>query len=196
MRKIHVAIFASGSGTNAEEFFKYFRSHNQIEISTLYSNNANAFALTRASNHQIPSVTFTRKEFYHSSSVIELLKESSIDFIVLAGFMWLIPTDLVQAYPERIINIHPALLPKFGGKGMYGNHVHKAAIEANEAESGITIHYVNDRFDEGKIVFQKTVEIVKGESPESLANKIHLLEYAHYPEVAERTILDKGYLFD
>ncbi len=196
MKKIRVAIFASGSGTNAEEFFRYFHDHDQIEIRALYSNNAKAFALTRASNHQLPTVVFNREEFYHSSFVIDSLKESSIEFIVLAGFMWLIPTEMIRAYPERIINIHPSLLPKFGGKGMYGDHVHQAAIQANEEESGITIHYVNEKFDEGKIIFQKSVEIGKSENPDSLAMKIHQLEYDNYPKVAERTILEKEFLLD
>jgi len=194
MRKIHVAIFASGNGTNAEEFFRHFQHHKQIKICALHSNNADAFALTRASNYGIPTHVFNRKEFYQSYQVLKSLQSSSVDFIVLAGFMWLIPVNFINSYPGRIINIHPALLPKYGGKGMYGDYVHQAVINAKETDSGITIHYVNDRFDEGEIIFQKSIKINTDEDAGSLANKVHQLEYTHYPEIAEQVILSKGIL--
>ncbi len=192
MSKIKVAVFASGGGTNAEEFLKYFKSHNQIEIFCICSNNSKAYALTRATNWGKETLTFKYDEFIKSEKVINYLESNSIDFIVLAGFMWLLPFSIIEKFPERIINIHPALLPKYGGKGMYGHHVHNAVIEAGEQKSGITIHIVNEAYDEGKILFQVSVKIDNNEDAKSLANKIHSLEYKHYPQVAEKVILSKG----
>ena len=192
MIKINVAIFASGSGTNAEEFFRFFKSHDQIKIVTLYSNNSNAYALTRALNHGVKTVVFNSEELYRSDVVIRSLETYSIDFIVLAGFMWLVPKKVVQLFPNRIINIHPALLPDFGGKGMYGDLVHKSVINSGNKQSGITIHYVNQRFDEGEIIFQAHCDVDPDDTPGSLATKIHQLEYANYPVVSERIIVKAG----
>ena len=192
MSKIKVAVFASGGGTNVEEFLKYFQNHNQIDIHCICSNNPTAYALTRATNWGKEILTFNRDEFFNNEKVIKYLDSNSIDFIVLAGFMWLLPPSLIKEFPERIINIHPALLPKYGGKGMYGDHVHNAVIAAGEQESGITIHSVNEAYDEGKILFQASTNIDTNDDAESLANKIHSLEYKHYPQVAEQAILSKG----
>lgn len=186
---ISIAIFASGSGTNAEEFFSYFGEHSQIRVKSLYSNNANAFVLQRAKNHGVASHVFNRESFYQSEQVMDQLHKESIDFIVLAGFMWLIPDELVRRYRDRIVNIHPALLPKYGGKGMYGDHVHKAVIASGDRESGITIHLVNEKYDEGRILFQATCPVSSSDDAESLAQKVHALEYAHYPVEVEQYIL-------
>ena len=188
MGKIKVAIFASGSGTNAEEFFNYFTSHLQIEISILYSNNPDAYALTRAAKFGIVTEVFNWKELHQSNVVKQSLESNAIDFIVLAGFMWLVPEKIIDKYTKHIINIHPALLPKYGGKGMYGNHVHEAVIASGDKQSGITIHYVNQHFDEGEIIFQARCEVDTDDTPDTLASKIHQLEYANYPAVAERII--------
>lgn len=192
MVRINVAIFASGSGTNTEEFFRFFKSHDHIEIVALYSNNPNAYALTRALNHGVKTVVFNRKEFYQSEVVVQSLKFYNIDFIVLAGFMWLVPIKVLQLYPNRIINIHPALLPEFGGKGMYGNLVHESVIKSGNKQSGITIHYVNESFDDGEIIFQDQCEIDPDDTADSLAKKIHQLEYSNYPTVSESVIMGAG----
>jgi phosphoribosylglycinamide formyltransferase-1 len=187
-----IAIFASGSGTNAEEIFKHFQHHPTIEVVLLLSNNPQAFALERAKKFNIPSKVFTRSEFRESEEVLIWLQKRSITHIVLAGFMWLVPDYLVKSYPHRIINIHPALLPKFGGKGMYGMRVHEAVKAAGEKETGITIHEVNERYDEGKILFQATCTVGQEDTPEQIAEKVHALEYAHYPGVIEEWISKKN----
>jgi phosphoribosylglycinamide formyltransferase 1 len=190
MKKARIAIFASGSGSNAEKIFQYFKNHDQIGVELLLSNNSNAFALQRAEKYGIHTLVFDRDEFYNSVKISEYLKHKGITHIVLAGFMWLVPTHLIIAYPNHILNIHPALLPKYGGKGMYGMHVHKAVIAAGEQQSGITIHLVNEQYDEGQILFQAKCEIKPGYTPEDLADKIHLLEHQHYPKVIEEFILN------
>lgn len=182
----NIAIFASGSGTNAENIIKQFKNHAEITVKLILSNKENAYVLERAKNHQIESITFNRQQFYDSNHVISLLKNNDIDAIVLAGFLWLIPDSLIKAYPDKIINIHPALLPKYGGKGMYGMNVHKAVIENNESESGISIHYVNEKYDEGEIIFSTKCQINKDDTAETLAQKIHDLEYQHFPRVIEK----------
>jgi phosphoribosylglycinamide formyltransferase-1 len=184
-KKNRIAIFASGSGTNAENISNYFQGHDLIEISRIYTNNPKAGVIGRAHRMDIPCVSFS-KQHLNSGLLLADLKNSRIDGIVLAGFMQLIPSSLIEAYPERILNIHPSLLPKYGGKGMYGDRVHKAVIESDEKESGITIHLVNEHYDEGKIVMQVKVDLEDGESPETLASKIHNLEYEHYPKAIER----------
>lgn len=184
-----LAIFASGSGTNAEEIFRYFRQHDSISVVLLLSNNPQAYALERAGKYDIPSKVFSRSQFRESLEVLEWLKENKITHIVLAGFMWLVPDYLIRAFPGRIINIHPALLPKFGGKGMYGMHVHEAVKAAGEKETGVTIHEVNERYDEGRILFQARCEVTPSDTPEQIAQKVHALEYAHYPAVIEKWIL-------
>jgi len=186
--KNRIAILASGSGTNAEEIFKHFQHHTTIEVVLLLSNNPQAYALERAKKFNIPSKVFTRSEFRESEEVLIWLQKRSVTHIVLAGFMWLLPDYLVKSYPHHIINIHPALLPKFGGKGMYGMHVHEAVKAAGERETGITIHEVNERYDEGKILFQARCIVTQGDTPEQIAEKVHALEYAHYPGVIEEWI--------
>lgn len=186
--KKRIAIFASGGGTNAENFFEYFKNSPTIEITALFSNNPKAYALQRAKNHQIEHQVFNRDQFYKSDKLLELLQDREIDFIVLAGFLWLVPQSLVEAYPDRIINIHPALLPKYGGKGMYGMHVHEAVKRNGETESGITIHLVNEVYDDGKVLFQQSTPLTIEDSPEKIAEKIHELEYRFFPEVVESYI--------
>jgi len=185
--KIRLAIFASGSGTNAENIAKYFDGHPSICVAEVLSNKVDAFVHERAKNLGIPSSTFSKAAFKESSFVEKL---QDIDYIILAGFLWLIPKYLIQAFPDRIINIHPALLPKFGGKGMYGHHVHDAVIAAGEQKSGITIHLVNEEYDKGEILFQAHCEVEEVEKPDTLAQKIHKLEYVHFPRVIEEYILN------
>ena len=186
--KIRLAILASGSGTNAEEIFRYFKNHDRIEVVLLMSNNPNAFALQRASNHGIKSAVFNREEFIDGKTILDQLRESAVTHIVLAGFLWLIPDYLLKEFPDRIINIHPALLPKYGGKGMYGSKVHEAVIANGEKESGITIHYVDEVYDHGDIILQERIPVTPGDTPQELAERIHELEHRHFPKVIERLI--------
>jgi phosphoribosylglycinamide formyltransferase-1 len=188
--KSRIAIFASGSGTNAEEIFKYFQNHPFIEIVLLLSNNSEAYALQRAKKYGVATKTFSKPQFRESEEVMNWLNEAGITHIVLAGFLWLIPQNLIAAFPHRIINIHPALLPKFGGKGMYGMKVHEAVKTEGETKTGITIHEVNEQYDDGRIVFQAACEILSSDTPEQIADKVHRLEHAHYPKVIERWIKD------
>ena len=184
-----IAIFASGSGTNAENIMNYFDKSEIIKVAMVLSNKQDAFVLERAKKHGVDSFVFTRTEFYDSEIVDEVMVQKSIDYIVLAGFLWLMPERLIHKFQNRIINIHPALLPKYGGKGMYGMRVHEAVIANKEKESGITIHDVNENYDEGSIIFNATCKIEPGDTPESLADKIHLLEYKYFPATIERWIL-------
>ena len=186
MKKI--AIFASGSGTNAQNIAEYFNNKPFVEVALILSNRPDAFVLKRAEKLGIPAVVFNREEFYQSDHVLDILKSYQIDFLVLAGFLWLIPDKLLRSYPNRIVNIHPALLPKYGGRGMYGDRVHQAVIENNERASGISIHYVNEKYDEGQIIFQAKCPVEKGDTPDSLAQKVHKLEYEHYPGVIEKLV--------
>ncbi len=185
MSKINLAIFASGSGTNAENIANYFSDHNSIKVDRIFSNKKDAYVHERAKILQIKSSAFSREEF-NSSLFVE--KMQNIDFIVLAGFLWLIPRYLIEAFPNKIINIHPALLPKYGGKGMYGNYVHEAVIAAREKESGISIHLVNEQYDEGELLYQAKCTVERRDTPKSLAQKIQKLEYAHFPRVIEEFI--------
>ncbi len=184
---INIAIFASGSGSNAENIANYFKDHSKIKVKLIVTNNAKAFVLERAKKLGIETLKFNRDEFYNSEQLIDQLKSQEIHFVVLAGFMWLVPAYLVRAYPQKIVNIHPALLPKFGGKGMYGDHVHNAVATAGEKETGITIHYVNERYDEGDIIFQEKCN-VENLNPDQIAERVHQLEYEHYPKVIETVI--------
>ncbi|HEY3402675.1 MAG TPA: phosphoribosylglycinamide formyltransferase [Ohtaekwangia sp.] len=186
--KNRIAIFASGSGTNAEEIFKYFKDHPTIEVVLLLSNNPSAYALIRAEKHGVDSKVFNRTQFRESTVVLDWLSEKNVTHIVLAGFMWLVPDYLIQAYPDKIVNIHPALLPDFGGKGMYGMFVHEAVKKANRKETGITIHLVNEKYDEGRILSQKSCSIESTDTPDDIAKKVHQLEYQHYPKVIEEWI--------
>jgi phosphoribosylglycinamide formyltransferase-1 len=187
MKKI--AIFASGSGTNAENIIRYFSNRKCATVSLVLSNCREALVLKRAEALNVRTYFFDRTHFYGSGSLLKVLAVHSIDLIVLAGFLWLVPKDILDNYKGRIVNIHPALLPAYGGRGMYGDRVHQAVIKNREIESGITIHHVNELYDEGDIIFQARCSIISGETPETLATKIHILEYEHYPRVIEELIL-------
>ncbi len=180
-----IAIFASGSGSNAENIINYFNSDRDVEVTLILSNKADAFVHDRAKRLQIPSYTYNKKEFDAGVLPLKLLKEYNIDFIVLAGFLLKVPQILIDAFPNRIVNIHPALLPKYGGKGMYGDRVHQAVVDAGEVESGITIHYVNENYDEGAIIFQAKCEVASNDTADAVAEKVHKLEYEHFPRVIE-----------
>ncbi|MFN8336719.1 MAG: phosphoribosylglycinamide formyltransferase [Cyclobacteriaceae bacterium] len=188
MKPHRIAIFASGSGTNAEEILAYFQYHPSIEVKVLLSNNPQAQALQRAERFKVKALTFNKAQFRDTYEVLTWLKDEKVTHIVLAGFMWLVPDYLIHAYPGKIINIHPALLPKFGGKGMYGKFVHEAVKAAGEAETGITIHEVNEHYDEGNIVFQATCGVDETDTPDSIALKVQKLEHMHYPKVIEQWI--------
>lgn len=184
-----IAIFASGSGSNAQKIIEHFSGHKEIEISLVLSNNENAYVLERASALEVPAYVFDKKIFYESGQLLDILKEIGIDFIVLAGFLWLIPENILQTWPKGIVNIHPALLPKFGGKGMYGDKVHRAVIESGDKQTGITIHYVNEKYDDGAIIFQESFDILPEDTAESIAERIHVLEHKHFPEVIEKLVI-------
>jgi len=185
--KKNIAILASGSGSNAENIILYFRNNKDICFPVIISNKEDAFIHERAKKLEIPSCVFKKADF-ESEKVLDFLKKQQIDFIVLAGFLLKVPENLLQAYPDRIINIHPALLPKFGGKGMYGSHVHEAVVAAKEKESGITIHYVNENYDEGQIIFQAKCEVLPTDTPNDVAEKVHALEYEFFPKIIERIV--------
>lgn len=189
--KSKIAIFASGSGTNAEEIIKHFQNHESISVTLILSNNPKAYVLKRALHHKIPQFVFSRDTFYKEKTVDEVLRLNGIDFIVLAGFMWLIPERFVKNYPNKIVNIHPALLPKYGGKGMYGSYVHEAVVKNREKESGITIHWVNEAYDEGNIIFQTKCKVDPKDTADDVANKVHKLEYEFYPKIIEKVIVEK-----
>jgi len=188
MTKKKIAIFASGSGSNTENIYDYFKANDKVEISLILTNNSTAKVIERANRLAIPYEIFDRETFYQTTKIVDLLKSKNIDLLVLAGFLWLIPEQLVKAFPNKIINIHPALLPKYGGKGMYGDKVHESVIENKETESGITIHYVNEKYDEGNIIFQAKCEISPTDKPKDLAKKIHGLEYQYFPIVIEKML--------
>ena len=181
-----IALFASGSGTNVENIANYFNGRTTVKPACVLCNNPDAFVLERAKRLNLDSMTFTRTEFNDGKKIMEYLAKHDIDMIVLAGFLWLVPQYLIDAYPSRIVNIHPALLPKFGGKGMYGMHVHEAVKQSGETETGITIHLIDGNYDKGSTVFQAKVTIDPSDSPDDIANKVHALEYKHYPEVIEK----------
>ena len=187
---IRLIIFASGSGTNAENIIKYFNDSELFKVTYVLTNNGNAKVLDRALSQGVNTLIFSRKDFYETNKIFKFLKEKA-DFIILAGFLWMVPENIITGFSNKIVNIHPALLPKFGGKGMYGMNVHKAVIDNNESETGITIHYVNENYDEGSIIFQKTVELTNMDTPESVAKKIHVLEQENFPEVIEGLLLKK-----
>jgi phosphoribosylglycinamide formyltransferase-1 len=187
MKKL--AIFASGNGSNAQNIVEYFKNNAKIEIGIILSNKKDAFVLERAKCLHIPAISFNRENFYNSEKILNVLKNNEIDFIILAGFLWLIPDYLIQSYTNKIINIHPALLPKYGGKGMYGDNVHKTVFENKETETGISIHFVSEHYDEGKIIFQAKTSIELTDTPESIAQKVHVMEYEYFPKIIEKTIL-------
>ena len=182
---LKIALFCSGSGSNAENIIRYFSNNQQIEFPIIVTNKETAFVHERAKKLGVDSVTFSREQFNDGQSIIALLQEYGITHIVLAGFLLKIAPALIEAFPNRIINIHPALLPKFGGKGMYGMHVHEAVVASKETESGITIHYVNENYDEGNIIFQAKCSVTPADNAEDVAHKVHSLEYEHFPKVIE-----------
>ena len=186
--KKRIAIFASGSGSNAQKIMEYFKKHQDAEIAIVLTNNSEAYVLQRADNFEIPSHIFDKHEFYKTDDIVKLLKNLQINLIVLAGFLWLIPDNLLKAFPNKIINIHPALLPKYGGKGMYGDKVHQAILDAGEEESGITIHYINEHFDEGESIHQSRFKIEQGDDIEMIKFKGQQLEHLHYPKVVDQLL--------
>ena len=185
----NLVIFASGSGSNAENIIRYFASKPDFCVKKIYCNVPGAYVLERARQLQVPACVFTREEFRNPDKLLRRLQDEDTDFIVLAGFLWLVPPCITAAYPNRIVNIHPALLPAYGGKGMYGHHVHEAVLAAGEQQSGITIHYVNDRYDSGDIIFQATCPVLPDDTSDTLAARVHELEYRHFPRVIEETVL-------
>lgn len=185
----NIAILASGSGTNAENIIRYFSNHSSAKVVLVLSNNPKAFVIKRAESLGVQALIFDRNDFSDGGRVLQLLSDNNIDLIVLAGFLWLVPEKLTGMYHGRIINIHPALLPKYGGKGMYGDAVHKAVIENGETESGITIHYADNRYDCGEIIFQARCPVLPGDTYSTLAARIHELEYEHFPRVIGELIV-------
>ena len=183
-----IAIFASGSGSNAENIISYFSDNKIVKVSLVLSNNSRSGVLDRAKLHNIPTFIFNKNDLYECSRVHDVLKDYNVNMIVLAGFLLKIPLSIIKAYPNLILNIHPALLPKYGGKGMYGMNVHKAVVENNEQRSGITIHYVNENYDEGDIIFQAKCDIDKHDLPEDVKRKVQALELCHFPNVIESII--------
>ena len=186
-----VAIFASGAGSNAKKIIDHFKNNESIKIDLIVCNKPDAGVIKIAQQHNIDTLIIEKNRFFNESIYVEKLKVRGIDFIVLAGFLWKIPSTIIHAFPNKIVNIHPALLPKYGGKGMYGNFVHEAVVLAGEIESGITIHYVDELYDHGNIIFQATCPITKGDSAGLVAQKIHLLEHLHYPSIIEDVIKSK-----
>lgn len=188
---INLAIFASGSGTNAAKIMERFRAHPQVRVRLLVCNKPGAGAIGLAEAEGVETLLIERDRFLKGDAYLPELKDRQIDWIILAGFLWKIPASLVSAYSSRIINIHPALLPKYGGKGMYGHFVHEAVLAAGDAVSGITIHLVDEQYDHGATLFQATCPIEHGDTPETLAKKVQVLEHRYFPEVVERTVLGK-----
>lgn len=183
-----LAIFASGAGSNAQKLIDYFRNSSLATVALIVCNKPNAGVLSIAEKESIPALLIEKETFFRGDAYLPQLKSAGIDFLVLAGFLWKVPQALIDAYPKRIVNIHPALLPKFGGKGMYGQYVHEAVLQAGEMESGITIHYVDEQYDNGDIIFQTACPILDGDTPETIAQRIHQLEYLHYPRVIEELL--------
>lgn len=186
----NIAIFASGAGSNAREIINHFktRSPGLARVGLILTNNPGAGVLEIAAKNHIPTIIIDKEIFFRGSAYKTQLEEKHVDLVVLAGFLWKIPTILLEAFPRRIINIHPALLPKHGGKGMYGNRVHEAVIKNKEAESGITIHYIDDHYDEGDIIFQERCPVFDNDDAESLASRVHTLEHRHYPAIIEKLL--------
>lgn len=188
----HIAIFASGTGSNAKKIIEHFQSSPSVKVSLLVSNKATAPVLEMAQSFGIDQHVIDRSSFYETEEILTVFEKYQIDFIVLAGFLWLIPTYLVEAFAKRMVNIHPALLPKFGGKGMYGKHVHRAVKEAGEKESGITIHYVNENYDEGDVIFQARCDISPEDSPEEIGKKVLQLEHRFFATVIENILVSQN----
>jgi len=186
--KKRIAIFASGSGSNAQKIMEHFKKHTDAEVAIVLTNNPEAYVLQRADNFEIPTHIFDKHEFYETDDVLDLLKNLNIDLLVLAGFLWLVPDTILANYPKRIINIHPALLPKYGGKGMYGDRVHKEVLANGDEESGISIHYVNEDFDSGEIIYQARFKIEKNDDLELVKFKGQQLEHQYFPKIIEQVL--------
>lgn len=184
----NIAILASGNGTNAENLARYFRLRQTAVVGLVLTNRLSAYVLQRARDLGVPALCFGKEDWVDGQPVLRVLQEYNIDFVVLAGFLARVPDNILHAYPNRMVNIHPSLLPKFGGKGMYGDRVHQAVLAAGETESGITIHYVNEHYDEGAVIRQYICPVLPDDTPETLAARVHALEYAHYPEVIEELV--------
>ena len=190
MPKHHtILIIASGSGTNAEQIIRHFSPMTSVKVAGVYTNNPSAFVIERAKELNVPAFVFSREQLNDPNALLAELKTKTPNLIVLAGFLWKIPPHIVEAFPNKIINIHPSLLPKFGGKGMFGRHVHQSVIDAKEVESGISIHYVNSQYDKGAVIFQAKITVDTNETPESLAQKIHKLEHQHLSEQIEKLLI-------
>lgn len=185
MNDKHIAIFASGSGSNARKILEYFEDRKDVKISIIITNRKSAGVLNHAREFGVSTLRIDKSYFYNNDSILQVLKTEKIDLIVLAGFLWLVPSYLISEYPDKIVNIHPALLPKYGGKGMFGHHVHEAVQENDESESGMTIHFVNEKFDEGGQVFQAKCEVLPTDSADDIAAKVLKLEHKHYAEVID-----------
>lgn len=187
-RQKNIAIFASGGGSNALKIMEYFQNSTVGKVILLVGNKKEMGAYEKAEKFGVPFVTLDKSDFYEKDETVKMLQSIHIDLIVLAGFLWLIPESLIKAFPKRIINIHPALLPAFGGKGMYGHHIHEAVCKAGETKSGMTIHYVNEKFDEGEVIFQAECQLETNETPESIAEKVLALEHRYYPPIVEKVL--------
>jgi phosphoribosylglycinamide formyltransferase-1 len=190
LAKKRIILFASGSGSNAQRIMEYFAGHPRAQVVALFSNNPEAYALQRAESFGVPGFSFTREAF-RGGEVLERVKKLAPDLIVLAGFLWLVPPAFVAAFPRQIINIHPALLPKYGGKGMHGQHVHRAVLEAGDTVSGITIHFVNEEYDRGTCIYQHPCPVAEDDTPETLAARVLLLEHEHLPRVVEELLVNE-----
>lgn len=185
---VKIAVFASGAGSNAEKLIQHFKSSALAHVALVVCNKPGAGVLRIAEREGVPVLLIEKERFFGGDGYLPALREAGIDFIALAGFLWKIPQALIGAYPRKIVNIHPALLPKFGGKGMYGQYVHEAVLQAGEVESGITIHYVDEHYDNGDIIFQTACPVLDNDTPETIADRIHRLEHLHYPRVVEEVI--------
>ena len=190
--KINLAIFASGTGSNAQKIIDYFNNHELIQIALIVTNKPTAGVLHIAKDASIPSLVIEKEHFMKGDGYVQLLQQAGIDWIILAGFLWKVPETLIKFFAHKIINIHPALLPKYGGKGMYGHFVHEAVIANHETESGITIHYIDEQYDHGAHIFQARCTILSNDTPESLSKKVQILEHQHFPPIIEKTILSKN----
>lgn len=186
----HIAIFASGTGSNAKKIVEHFKHNRSVTVSLIVTNKADAPVLAMARENGIPTMVIDRDHFYKTEDILEKFNKFSIGFVVLAGFLWLVPTYLVRAFEKRMVNIHPALLPKYGGKGMYGMRVHEAVKKAGDTETGITIHFVNEQYDDGDIIFQAKCPVNPEDSPEDIAKKIHQMEHRHFPKVIEKLLAE------
>jgi phosphoribosylglycinamide formyltransferase-1 len=186
---IQIVVFASGSGTNAENIIHFFKDSKKVTITNVLCNNPTAKVFERCEKLQVPCTLFDKEDFFTDKTVLHFLQQEKTDFVILAGFLWKIPKNILAAFSNKIINIHPALLPKYGGKGMYGMHVHSAVKANNESETGITIHYVNENYDEGAIIFQAKTTLSSEDTAKTIAEKIHVLEQTHFPKVIENVLL-------